>query len=1007
MNKLNDDQLIAVENIFGPLLVLAGPGTGKTELLASRVQNILQKTDTHPSNILCLTFTNSGTVAMRKRLTGKIGTDAYKVKISTFHGFCEDIIGEYSEIFQPKIQQKTLADDLQKALIFQETAQFKDWKYLSSLRAELGQMKNFFSALSGLKRENFSREKLLSIIPEEEKRLLDDPSNFYKRASTFNGKKYEVGDFKPVERKKIDKKVEKMYEFCDFWEHYEKLFSAKFYDFDDQINFVVNELKTNEELRCDLQERYLFIMIDEYQDTNNSQNEIVWQLTKEVDEPNIMVVGDDDQSIYRFQGASVANIAGFKDNFPDFKTVTLGKNYRSRQSILDASHNVIVNNGNRSKGENEQLVASHPKFLKENFPGKNIAQADFSSRPNEINFLAKTISQHLKDGVSPSEITIIVRSNKEISELSGVLPRFGIPVSIKLSSTIFENSAVRWIILMLEIFQNFKNDEQFIELCHAPFLGINPSLLARLSLARYKDKKSFIEFLIDELDDKSETKKENPLPKISQENFLSNEELKKFLNFLLVNHVDFHHCRPAILAEKILYKSGLANWLMAGKKFSDWQMVKKFITWIADQNQDKLSEILRFIDLHLELDISVEPDALPHDANSINIITGHKAKGLEFEIVFIPSLNDRNWGGTKNFGGIYLPPIVAEEFFDENEEERRLFFVALTRAKKQLYLSRTKFSSTGKDLSPSMFSAEISSDLVDFLPQEKTEESVHNFPEKNISIEEQDLKIEKNLLRNLVENFVWSASALNTYLQCPREFLYKNLLRFPRKPSNKANMMMGTALHSALERSIRVNDFSWEKLSQEFDHAMRGQNFSKEDFTKWHKEGLSILKEYYEHASANLTENFGTKLEFNLTPYNLTFQEIPIKGSIDKVTFLNKEQTTLKITDYKSGVPKRILFGETYWVQLVFYYLLFKSYGVQQNKIYKIENCELDFLRPNNSGKFKQEILEVGEKDIEVFTQKFMKAHKALLNLEFPLVPNEDKSNQSYAEIEFWQNFGQ
>ena len=245
LQHLNKAQREAVEKILGTVLVIAGPGTGKTQVLTSRIANILRETDAGPESILCLTFTESGAVEMRNRLQKWIGAAAYKVSISTFHGFCEGVLQDYSELFFKDGQSFSVADDLQKALVFRKVIDSSHWKYLKPFGDNYFWQRSFLSAVSHLKRENVSpfvlRDKF---IPAERERLENDPANFYLRDSKF-GKK---GEMKSGVLEKIEARVGRMLEFCDVWKAYDKaLFGRRLYDFDDQIQMVVKAVSENEE----------------------------------------------------------------------------------------------------------------------------------------------------------------------------------------------------------------------------------------------------------------------------------------------------------------------------------------------------------------------------------------------------------------------------------------------------------------------------------------------------------------------------------------------------------------------------------------------------------------------------------------------------------------------------------------------------------------------------------------------------------------------------------------
>jgi len=977
LSSLNPEQRSAVEQIYGPVVVLAGPGTGKTHLLTTRIAHILEKTDAGPENILCLTFTNSAAVEMRDRLAKKIGVDAYSVAISTFHGFCENVMERYPETFFRKRQNREIADDLTKALAFRDAAVAQKFEHFSNPFDPFFAQNDFLGAVSKMKRENLSIQKFRDMIPAEKQRMEDDPENLYKR-KTGN---YNVGDFKPAAREKMEHKIAKMAEFADLWELYERELVRKgVFDFDDQINWVVEEIGRNESLRLDLAEKFQWILVDEYQDTNSSQNEILFQLTSVDDDPNVFVVGDDDQSIYRFQGASVENILEFRKRFPGRKEITLEKNYRSAQKILDIAFDSIARNLNRANAD-KKLIASgnNAKITGE------IAKITLGSKFSEINFLIQKIKESLAEGIKPNEIAILVRKNSEIIPIARQLPKFGIPVAAQIFENIFDDDLVRILISMAQIFANPEKDHTIFEVLHAPFWGISGENLLKYSTEFYRESR-----------DKKVTAIEFLLEKSGED-----EELKKFCDFLVGSRKNYSHARPAVLLEKLLYESGLAKFISQTKDATSiWQKMRKFIEFAHEQNVENLSEILEKIELHQKLKIAIRPDELPTDRRAICISTAHKSKGREFDVVFIPGLEDKKWGNPRSRNFMPLPQLF-DEIHDPNEDERRLFFVACTRARQKLFLSFSTTDSAGQEKNPSIFWHEVPDENANVLATDAIEESAQKILPVLLGSEEKIFLTdgEKSGLKELARKFVWSASSLQNYLDCPRRFLYQNLYRFPRRPLPQ--MAFGTAMHEAIEKFSRV--FSRDKklpsvelLLTEYTRALRGQNLQKTEFDKFNTHGLEILQKYFDARH----DKFSTEIlcEFNFGKFSPEIDGIRITGKSDKIEFLDNEKKTAKIIDYKSGSPKPIKIGERFWRQLVFYDLLARS----SKTGFRVLSHEIEFLTPEKNGEFKTKTLEITEEGRETVREELKRAHEAILNLEFPIIENIGND----PDIDFWQGFG-
>jgi DNA helicase-2/ATP-dependent DNA helicase PcrA len=301
-DKLNEQQRKAVDAIEGPVMVIAGPGTGKTQILASRIGKILLETDTAPENILCLTYTDAGVVAMRKRLLQFIGADAYKVNIYTFHAFCNDVIQENLSLFE-----KTVLDpisDLEKIELFKELIDsFPKNHALKRYRGDVYfEVNNLQSLFSTMKREGWTPENITQKIDDYIKSLPDrDEYRYKKKYRGFN-----AGDIKVDKMDEEVGKMEKLRAAVNEFDRFQQLMRKKNrYDFDDMINWVIRAFEENKSLLSNYQERFQYILVDEYQDTSGTQNRLVQLLISYWDKPNVFVVGDDDQSIYRFLGANV------------------------------------------------------------------------------------------------------------------------------------------------------------------------------------------------------------------------------------------------------------------------------------------------------------------------------------------------------------------------------------------------------------------------------------------------------------------------------------------------------------------------------------------------------------------------------------------------------------------------------------------------------------------------------------------------------------------------------
>jgi len=345
--RLNPQQKKAVDTIYGPLMVIAGPGTGKTQLLALRIGRILETTDYGPENILCLTFTNAGVEAMQERLQSFIGMEARKIDVYTFHAFCNEFIQNHPDDFN-MLEWQPLSE-LEACELMEEVIKGLDPNH-ALYRGKGDQFYNVKDLLGLnkiMKKERLTGDQIKQEINDYMSRVKNGqvPGFVYQRKTGTNQK----GALKQDKIQDEEDKFKRTLGAIDVIEKYNELLKQrKRYDYEDMINWVIDLFKEKPWILQDCWERYQFILVDEYQDTNGSQNELLYLLT-DYDQPNVMVVGDDDQAIYRFQGANVENMKAFVDRFRNQRlgVVVLEENYRSTQDILDAANRLINNNQDR------------------------------------------------------------------------------------------------------------------------------------------------------------------------------------------------------------------------------------------------------------------------------------------------------------------------------------------------------------------------------------------------------------------------------------------------------------------------------------------------------------------------------------------------------------------------------------------------------------------------------------------------------------------------------------
>jgi len=971
LKKLNAKQREAVEAIEGPVMVLAGPGTGKTQILAMRIANILKETQTEPGNILALTFTNSGAWAMRKRLLEIIGPESYKIHVHTFHSFCNEIIQTFPEkfIFSRRLEQ---LNDLDQILYLRQIIDEANLEKIKTLKAPYFYQDAILDSITKLKQENIKPQNFKKNVLKDIE-TLNKVDDFYHDRGPNKGKiKAKYAD----QKEQLFKNLELAYVYNLYQE---KLRTEGRYDFTDMILFVIAKMKKDHELLSFYQEKFQYILVDEYQDTNSAQNEVVELLAQFYENPNLCVVGDDEQSIFRFQGAALENILDFLNHYKQTKIIVLTDNYRSGQKILDLSRAMIEKNQNQIFN----LLNINKKLESQNKIQSEIYLANFSNGQVEDFYLAEKIQKLIKDGVSPAEIACIYREHRDSEDLAKLLAKYGIPFSQDFSDNILDDLEIKKIINLLKIIDNPYNDAEIFEVMHYSFLKFNILDIYRVANTASQRKKSIFEVLLSKNDVK----------------YQNHQSIKHFLNLVKKTTANFYNQTFSHAFEQILKESGFLNYLL---KFTDAPIKLNRLKSLFDeiknlnirQNNLNLKSFLHYLNQLKENNLKIKEKLLDIYFQGVRLISAHQAKGLEFEHVFIFHLTDNHWGNKNIRQLIKLPKnlLKIEHDADKNEEERRLFYVGLTRAKKNLYLSwADQYQNLTGRAVPSQFLTELNQNLTKRI---NTKVFENNFtkrlkmslrPEK--FIHNKDLN---NFLKNLAEKFVLSATSLNAYLNCPRQFFYNQLLRAPKVKN--FSLAFGSAVHYALELFFKkqIKDLHLpgkKQLLNFFREGLKQEILTDTDFKRAIMQGQKNLSQYFDYYRAEWVKKIPVAAEYNFGYHHVHFDLIPITGKIDKIEILDKAARKVKIIDYKTTTTKskNYLIGKTveqdlsYLYQAFFYKLLAENDPLFP---WEIGEVEFDFLTPTKN-KFTKIIINIDSKEYEQFKQIVSKTYQAIQKLDF------------------------
>lgn len=977
--SLNLAQKAAVDAIEGPVMVIAGPGTGKTQILSARIGKILLETDANPENILCLTYTDAGAVAMRKRLLRFIGPDAYKVNIHTFHSFCNDVIQDNLSLFE-----KTKLDPISELESIEIFKQLIDGfpknhplkRYRGDVYFEINNLKNLFS---NMKKEGWTADYINNSIDSYLKEIPTRDEFIYQRAY----KQFKKGDLKQTQIDLVTERMEKLKAAVNEFNRFKELMKKRNrYDFDDMIIWVLDAFKENKLLLAKYQEQFQYILVDEYQDTSGTQNHLVEMLISYWDHPNIFVVGDDDQSIYRFQGANIENMEKFADTYSkEIQTVILTENYRSTQPILNVAKSLIDRNNERLvkkiPGLSKELIASNKKINGLTNPP---ILSVYESEQQEMIGITVAVEKLLLQGIEPGKIGVIYKENKYGEVLGNYFKLKQIPVYSKRSLNILDLPLAKKITLILKYLAAehdtpFGGDEMLFEILHFNWFAIPPIEIAKLTAIvadkRFgNDKTNLRKYIVEFANQPAKDLFSVPI-----------NGLQKAINSLEKLIGDVPNVTLPTLFENIIRETGVLSYIMQHPE-KHWLLQEltclfNFLKEETSRNPSlNLEELITAIELMEKEGIKLPLVQVSGSDKGVNLLTTHGSKGLEFEYVFLAGCNASYWEKKRKPGGGYSMPdtmFSSQPIFSEEEELRRLFYVALTRAEKVLHISYSNFKIDGKPLEPSMFIAEIQEAYELTLNKEVlskdiiSEFAVLQYQE---TIVPQIEKIEANFIDRVLEKFVMNVTALNNYLKCPLQFYFNNLVRVPSGKSESTEF--GSAVHHALQKFFQLmqdnNQFpSKQQLIEDFEWYMKRhrENFTKEQFNRRMEYGGEVLSNYFD----TYINEWNKVVVIERTIKNVIVNGVPLKGKLDKLEFNGK---MVNVVDYKTGdveKAKEKLLGPNekqpdggdYWRQAVFYKILVDNYD---QKAWQVISSEFDFIEPDNKKNYRKEKITITDADI-------------------------------------------
>ena len=985
---LNKQQKLAVDTIDGPVMVVAGPGTGKTQILTMRIANILQKTDIGAGGILAITFTESGVREMRKRLLSIIGPEAHKVHINTFHGFCNNLINQYPEFF-PEIIGAANAREVDSILIIENVLDELRPEILYPRGDKYFYVYDILSAINELKREGFKPDEFIDLLGSVEKDFLSKP-DLYHTKGAHNGKM--KGEYKDQLRN-----IEKNKELAQIYQAYQnKMLEAHMYDFADMILYVSDALRGvnsfGEDFRQIIQERYQYILVDEHQDTNQAQNKIIEMLAGFFDDnpalsnPNIFVVGDDKQGIYRFQGASILNFTEFVRKYPQTVVINLIENYRSEPAILAYAENILAGREplKSQKSQNNNLRESMPK----------ISVYECERPVDEIYVVAEKIKKLIADGVELKQIVVLYRTNKEALQIENVFSKQGIKNKVFSDKSVYENILVKKVLKIIEALVLYQNDSYISAILHIKEFNLHPHDIAMI-IRKVHDlrTKNIFSLLYDK-------KAFTELHLIEPEKVL--DFAGKFKNWIEMR--DEKNAKSLI--EMILRDSGILQKIITNNNADDFDALNAFLAEVDDfLSQDKKLTVGSFLDyvyLKQRHNVRAKITNTLDLSGSVCLMTAHKSKGLEFEYVFVMHVNAGIWSNRHKIEHLKLIPQVygLDSVNEDDLDERRLFYVAITRAKLGLILSYAKINNEGKELLPAEYIENIPAQHLEHIKQDTNNKI-------DIELIGNDVlppdKVEVDFVNALLDSQGLTPTALNNYLECPWRYFYRNLLRLPEPIQN--HMLYGTAMHAGVENLFKADSLGQNQaaLIKGFEDSLLKQPLPKQDFEDLLKRGQQALIGWYEHSIKDF--KYPRKTEQYIK--GIAFDEVVhLSGKLDAIEQV--DENLINVIDYKTGKPKtrNEILGATknsdgaYWRQLVFYKILIdEHFGGRV----VMQNAVLDFLEPDTDGgkkegKYKKEVFEITHEDVKNLKEQIITVAHEIRNLDFWTKKCDDKDCK-YCEL--------
>ncbi len=800
-----------------------------------------------------------------------------------------------------------------------------------------------------LKRENFSPKALKESIPKLGS--FDDPS------------------MSETEKEKIIKRDLKNRELAFAYRRYEEeLARLKYYDFDDMLLELVRALEKDHNFKLILQENYQYILADEHQDANMAQNRILELLADFHDSPNLFIVGDDKQAIYRFQGASLDNFLYFTKKYESAVVIDLEHNYRSHQGILDASHSLIENNPVIPGRERTKLLSLQM--------GSNpISVHECASKDDELMHVADQIEELLKEGEKEEEIAVLYRENKEAKAIAQVLGVRGVKHRIESDHDILGAVDSIKLIILSRAIHNPSDSENLAKAFLLPELGLDTGCVMEVCSAARREKIELYEAIKDSKSD-------------------AGRQVKTAYSRILGWSKEAQTVSCTDFIQKLIQETGMmVSIAEAPDSLERLGALHAFYDKIIEAAKSKrtffLADFISYLDAISEHGLLARRGYMDH-VGGVRLMTAHRSKGLEFNHVFIINAVDGVWGNRSKKNKWNIPIIEHARDVGRLEDERRLFYVAMTRARESIQISYST-SIEGSQALPSQFLTEIDPSLV--IVKKIEPEHAHSGFSKVLSKPKSNTSISilnAEFVKSRFASSAFSVTHLNNFLKCPWTYFFVNLIKIPQAPSK--HQMYGTAVHRALKTYFDLykseRDMSKKKFLEVLKHNIESEPLSQDDRRDSIERGGESLGGYISEYEGTWNRNLLTEVAVKGGEIVISCKDGPVRieltGKLDKVEILNGSKVA--VVDYKTSKPKsrNEIEGQTkdadgnYKRQLVFYKLLLDS-----AKKFDMEYGIIDFVEPNARGKYKREQFMIKGEEVVELKKSIEAVCHSILDLSF------------------------